>query len=185
VRIAVLLACIGCRHPNQPVRTETVGLQMPAVHEADGAFPLQGRDGRGHGRAECADCHMTRGRLVFTGLTPQCDAGGQCHDDALHKRSLGARCTVCHRPGEWGATRFDHDQPFPIEARAAVVSFPLTGSHTKPACEACHPDRNFRDTPIACAASACHKRDDKHEGRLGDACERCHTTDQWSVVPKE
>ena len=48
-------------------------------------------------------------------------------------------------------------------------------------CKACHIDlKHYRDTPMDC--HACHKKDDKHEGQLGQKCENCHSDRDWKVA---
>ena len=70
---------------------------------------------------------------------------------------------------------FDHGQ----------TRYPLTGSHARVACGACHGRREsasaplrFAGVPLSC--DGCHR--DPHQGQFargaaGSACERCHTTD--------
>ena len=45
-------------------------------------------------------------------------------------------------------------------------------------CKDCHVDlKHYRDTPMECYR--CHKKDDKHEGQQGIACESCHDDRDW------
>jgi len=142
------------------------------AHDPRGSFPLV----KGHKDLACATCHVVRdarGRTSFSGLKPNCNAG-QCHGDALHEGTLGASCVGCHAGGSWDALGFDHDRPFPADARGKVGAFPLNGEHRKTRCDACHPGRKFSEAPTTCAAAGCHAADDAHQGRLGDRCEHCH-----------
>jgi hypothetical protein len=92
-----------------------------------------------------------------------------CHEDSLHKGSLGQDCSRCHEPGKWLAVRFDHKTD---------TRWPLEGKHTQvKACESCHPDRRYHGTPTTCSAAGCHKADDVHQGQLGTRCQTCHSTD--------
>ena len=62
------------------------------------------------------------------------------------------------------------------------VQFKLRNAHAegKLKCNACHKDlRSYRLTPLDCYA--CHKKDDKHEGQQGKACEQCHSDASWKV----
>ncbi len=142
-------------------------------HGAASAFPLT----KGHKGVPCGDCHTGRkskGTTTFDKIPADCNAGGKCHEDSLHKGSLGEGCVTCHASGIWDAVKFDHNEPFPDDAEGEVKSFPLKGEHLKNDCEDCHPARQYAQTPSTCSASGCHAEDDAHKGRLGDKCEKCH-----------
>ena len=83
---------------------------------------------------------------------------------------LGAAkgATLKERIATLKAERFDHNK----------TKFPLTGKHTKVACEDCH-KKSLENTPKDCIA--CHKKDDVHRGRRPD-CARCHTTNNWGQI---
>jgi hypothetical protein len=150
------------------------GLRDPRALEAEfhgtgSDFPLVKK----HKGVACTLCHTnrdpkTRGTTFDGEESPEC--GDRCHQDSLHRGTLGTRCTPCHASGTWDALEFDHDKPFPDGG-----SFPLRGEHRKNTCEACHPKRAFKGTPKTCSDAACHADDDAHKGRLGTACDRCHT----------
>ncbi len=76
--------------------------------------------------------------------------------------------TLAERIASLKATRFDHNK----------THFPLTGKHSKAACEDCH-TKTLENTPTACIA--CHKKDDAHRGRRPD-CARCHTPNNWDPI---
>jgi len=143
-------------------------------HGPKSQFPLV----KGHKGVPCGDCHTGRsgkkGLTTFDKIPSDCNASGKCHEDSLHKGSLGEGCDTCHSSGTWDALKFDHDEPFPDDAKGEVKSFPLKGEHLKNECEDCHPQRKFAETPATCSAEGCHADDDAHKGRLGDKCERCH-----------
>ncbi|HEY5923870.1 MAG TPA: cytochrome c3 family protein [Kofleriaceae bacterium] len=143
-------------------------------HGSKSSFPLV----KGHKGVPCGDCHTGRsgkkGLTTFDKIPADCNASGKCHEDSLHKGTLGEQCVLCHSSGTWDALKFDHDQPFPDDAQGDVKSFPLKGEHKKNDCEDCHPQRKFAETPATCSADGCHADDDAHKGRLGDKCERCH-----------
>jgi len=68
--------------------------------------------------------------------------------------------------------RFNHDR----------TKFVLRNAHAMPAvkCIACHKDlASMRKTATDCFS--CHKKDDKHEGQLGIACQQCHDDRSWRV----
>ncbi len=167
--------CLQCHmHPGDPtIRTGKDNKIVADAHGPNGSFPLIKK----HKDVPCADCHTgrdSRGKTSFSGLKPNCNAAGQCHEDSLHLGTLGDRCMACHASGTWDALKFDHDQPFPKDSKSKVDAFPLKGEHKKNKCEACHPDRKFVEAATTCSAEGCHKDDDAHKGRLGDKCEQCH-----------
>ena len=125
-------------------------------HGPDSAFPLE----KGHAGVACETCHTDGYRDTPT----EC---GSCHEDSLHRGSLGQDCSRCHAPGEWPAVRFDH---------ADDTRFPLRGFHQEvPQCVDCHVERQFAETPMTCGAAGCHGEDDVHQGKLGSDCGSCHT----------
>ncbi|MEO8703308.1 MAG: cytochrome c3 family protein [Kofleriaceae bacterium] len=147
------------------------------IHGVKGGFPLV----KEHKPVPCADCHTGRdkkGKTSFSGLKPNCNAenatGGVCHEDSLHESTLGAKCMACHSSGTWDALGFDHNKPFPSDAKGELQEYPLKGEHAKNKCEACHPERKFTEANTTCSAEGCHADDDAHKGRLGKKCEQCH-----------
>lgn len=168
--------CLQCHmHPGDPtIRTGKQNEFVESAHGIRGTFPLV----KGHKTVPCADCHTSRtksGKTSFEKISANCNGNKQCHEDSLHEGSLGKMCTTCHVSGTWDALGFDHQVPFPKDAKGEVSEFPLKGEHLKNKCEDCHTkDRKFAETPSKCSADGCHAQDDAHKGRLGDACEKCH-----------
>ncbi|MCA1958693.1 MAG: hypothetical protein LDL14_09235 [Nitrospira sp.] len=127
-------------------------------------YPLRGK----HRAASCTSCH--KGNL-YTDATPtDCYA---CHrTDDRHKGRFNSRCERCHTERDWKILLFDHDRD---------TAYSLKDSHRRVKCEQCHTGVLYQDTtPITC--HGCHAKDDKHEGRFGDACERCHAVRDWKTV---
>lgn len=131
-------------------------------HAKQTKFALNGA----HSTLTCVACH--KGAAKTEKLDKACVA---CHrEDDAHKEALGTDCAACHGEKEWRADiRFDHD----------LTKFPLAGLHATTACVACHADRKFRGTPVACLD--CHRKDDVHKGALGKACQDCHTPNDWRI----
>lgn len=128
-------------------------------HDRDTRYVLRGK----HRQARCETCHA--GNPYREKLQTACVA---CHrKDDKHKSSLGEKCGDCHVERAWNEARFDHNQS----------RFPLRGKHDEIECKACHKSPVFRDTPMTCIA--CHKKDDKHKGSLGDKCGDCHGERNW------
>ena len=121
-------------------------------------FPLRGA----HAPLKCASCHQAE---RFKDTPSACAA---CHrkDDA-HKGALGTACGDCHTERDWKQTRFDHSK----------ARFALRGAHVQVKCASCHKNDRFRETPSTCVA--CHRKDDRHKGALGEACGNCHSERNW------
>lgn len=174
-RLDISQGCLGCHQHKQAHGGKFDNTQCLTCHEQAGSkrqsddaremfhgeqarFPLR----NGHAKVQCQLCHVND---VYQRMPTEC--GVSCHEDTLHRGTLGAECSRCHEPGQWPAVRFDH---------TADTKWPLRGKHTAVKnCESCHPSRTYAKTPTTCAS--CHKADDVHEGQLGSACERCHSDD--------
>jgi hypothetical protein len=147
--------CLTCHEGAGKVNLKAGAVD--AFHGPQSNFPLV----KGHKPVKCAQCHP---KDSFSDTPAEC--GARCHEDGLHKGSLGDTCSRCHSPGVWDAVRFDH---------ADDTKWPLEGLHAKIAeCTDCHPKRQYTDTPTTCSADGCHAKDDVHKGRLGKGCDRCH-----------
>jgi hypothetical protein len=147
--------CLGCH--KGAGRIDLTAKSVDIYHGPKSRFPLV----KEHKDVGCAQCHIND---VYKDTPMEC--GVRCHEDSLHRGSLGDQCSRCHSPGEWEAVRFDHDED---------TTWPLVGLHaTVPKCEDCHPKRVYAETPTGCAAVGCHAADDAHQGALGDQCQNCH-----------
>lgn len=133
--------------------------KKPTFDHATTDFPLTGL----HVPVRCDACH---GKDIHAPLESTCVS---CHaQDDVHRGEQGERCETCHDERGWAENvRFDHD----------LARFPLVGLHSVAACEACHQDGRYRETPRECIA--CHRTDDAHEGRLGERCVDCHSPEGW------
>ena len=77
------------------------------------------------------------------------------------RTALGKDCGSCHTERDWKEpAKFDHDK----------TDFPLLGKHVEVECKDCHKSTMFKEAPKDCFG--CHKKDDKHEGTLGEAVRR-------------
>ncbi len=92
-----------------------------------------------------------------------------------HRASItkGLDCSTCHTPSSWRLTPsgssgggFDH----------SVTGFPLSGGHRQTACTACHTG----DRKITRECVGCHE--DSHRRRLGQGCDRCHSSRSFRDV---
>lgn len=128
------------------------------------SFPLIGE----HANVACGDCHES---AAFRDAEPLCTS---CHlDDDPHLGGLGTQCENCHNPASWHAWLFDHDND---------TRFPLTGAHVSITCNACHLAGGDQPDGPAQQCVSCHRRDDRHNGRFGDQCDTCHSTETFTRI---
>lgn len=168
--------CASC-HRSDDAHRGTLGNDCASCHDASGwkrvgrfdhdrsRFPLLGR----HAQAACAACH--RGSH-YRDAPRDCVA---CHAaEDKHRGTVGTACGACHGERQWKIPRFDH----------SATRWPLRGAHDRAACSACHTGlADYRGRPTECVA--CHRRDDRHEGQLGDRCGSCHGEQRWTRGPGE
>jgi len=135
------------------------------------------------GITNCTKCHALR-----SGITN--DNCIDCHKDigarvsakkGYHSTVSSKKCFSCHTDHkgknfkliDWNEKRFDHSK----------AGYALKGKHKSTACSKCHTTktkagrRSFLGAKTNCVD--CHKKDDKHKGTLGKACEQCHTEKNW------
>jgi hypothetical protein len=114
----------------------------------------------------CLDCHKpvaddTASRRGFHGIAPY---------------AQNKDCRTCHTDHKGRDARiaaFDEES-----FNHGHTDFPLANAHTLIGCKSCHKESaRYRDAPGTCLA--CHKKDDKHKGTLGEKCESCHNDKTW------
>ncbi len=146
-------ACETCHTPN--------GWKPAQFDHNLAAFKLEGK----HASVQCEACHVNG---QFKGTPQDCFS---CHrQDDPHQGRFGTACETCHTPNGWKPAQFDHN----------LAAFKLEGKHASVQCEACHVNGQFKGTPQDCFS--CHRKDDRHNGQFGTACEACHTPVSWSNV---
>jgi hypothetical protein len=133
---------------------------------------------------DCSKCHV---RFNKAGQMDRCL---DCHKDVardvqsnrgFHGRLRDKSCRGCHTEHKGR-----HVNIAPLDSRTfdhRQTDFLLRGAHANPKveCRHCHlTGKKFRDAPMTCVA--CHKKDDKHRGRLGSRCSDCHTETNWKTT---
>lgn len=143
-----------------------------------------------HSRLACRSCHkpelIRQADLLrrhqkdlhrtYMGLETTCLS---CHNDPHGEQFQDRGCTDCHDQTAWKpAPGFDH----------ATTRYPLTGAHTRVACDRCHPAEatagdgagrlRYRGVTAEWCGD-CHR--DPHAGRLGRSCRSCHHTGSWNA----
>lgn len=157
---------------------------MAAFDHSKTGWALTGK----HAGLACAKCHtaqhiqpqqsalisMKEKNRTFLGLSSTCTS---CHEDK-HKGTLGPDCLRCHSTNDWkSAKEIDHSK----------TRFPLTGAHTRVACEKCHTvgsgataTQKWMGLAFG-QCSDCHT--DPHRGAFEPKkCESCHSTVAWKNV---
>lgn len=148
-----------------PCHTENNWREIIFDHDRDTKYRLSGK----HRTAKCESCHA--GHVYKDTLKTDCVS---CHKkDDYHKGVFGPQCRTCHDEHNWKTSPFNHDKD---------TKYPLLGKHKTAKCGSCHTAPVSKEkTPTVCYA--CHKKDDKHGGALGRACEQCHTAHSWKHAP--
>ncbi len=163
--------CVSC-HKKDDVHRNGFGEQCanchsstafkPALsfdHETKTLFKLLGA----HQNTSCKACHAVG--VAAHGLGRSCIS---CHkNDDVHAGKLGNRCEACHSEQRWQQSSFNHDS----------TTFHLRNRHAQIKCGACHANNRFAQTPTQCLA--CHQKEDKHKGALGNQCQTCHDDSRW------
>ena len=125
-------------------------------------FMLEGM----HRKTNCEACHLPEKK--YSEAPGDCYS---CHEKAdVHKGEQGKKCDSCHDASSWRKTDFDHSK----------TDFPLDHSHEDTACNACHLNQKYKDTPKTCIS--CHQIQDIHQGEFGKKCDSCHDTKRWTEV---
>ncbi|MDI1362881.1 cytochrome c3 family protein [Methylotenera sp.] len=169
-------ACNAC-HKKDDKHDGTLGVDCESCHNEKSwketrekfdhnksDFALEGK----HADVKCDECHKSK---KYKEAPKDCYS---CHKkDDKHKGTLGQKCTNCHTAKDWKEDTFDHGKD---------AHYVLRGKHATAKCESCHkPSATSLKLPTSCVA--CHKGDDKHEGTLGNRCEKCHVERSWSSTP--
>jgi len=136
------------------------------------AYSLLGK----HLEVDCVDCHQktTRNGVEFQEFIdiPYSDCKS-CHKDP-HDKNIPGKCMQCHTESSFslfkGQGKFNHNR----------TDFTLKGKHKKVACFSCHkkssnPKLVFQDKIHIEENSCMECHADKHEGKYGTNCAKCHT----------
>lgn len=114
----------------------------------------------------CLDCHKD----ISTDITAKRAYHGHLNGIATsqcrgcHSEHLGRSADIVKLSQE----QFDHDG----------TEFQLRGAHSGIACTSCHAaGKPYRKAPVQCVE--CHKKEEPHEGKLGQDCGSCHSDNSW------
>jgi len=177
--------CVRCHSDHNGENFQLIHWEpsQKAFDHSKAGYLLEGK----HAGVTCQQCHMSTHispaarvtikvkdlNRTFLGLSRDCLS---CHADK-HKGQLGQDCARCHSFNDWKVTnQFDH----------AKTRYPLTGEHTRVACQKCHKPESGDPEVIKFvglafhACSDCHT--DVHHGVFKAACGSCHTTAGWKII---
>jgi hypothetical protein len=136
--------------------------QVRFDHDAMTEFPLRGA----HRRTTCEGCHREPPRQT---KPPGTCIG--CHTtDDTHEGRNGEDCARCHGETNWTEVDFNHD---------TMTDFPLLGAHAATECETCH-TAPAAEQHLSGQCIECHREDDIHTANLGEQCESCHDSTDWT-----
>lgn len=174
-------SCIQCHSDHHGLGFEMVRFNKNTFNHNLTGYKLQGK----HATIDCKQCHAPKNignqsikniPGTYLGLNTNCLS---CHND-YHQKTLSNNCASCHNYDRFTpATNFSHSN----------TKFPLTGSHSKIECAACHKietrngskfqrwgDLSFNN------CTSCHK--DPHQNSFGANCASCHNTTSFSQLNK-
>lgn len=153
------VGCQSCHTDHKGRDADIVRFDRDSFDHQQSGYPLTGR----HSGVKCDSCHVRE--KPFRAADTRCIG---CHKkDDVHAGKLGTDCAACHSTQGFKVAKFDH----------ATTHFPLTGAHSRVACESCHRDPSFKGASVEC--NSCHARDDVHHGGRGPNCQACHGTTTW------
>lgn len=149
-------------------------------------MPGQVIEGHAKWEEDCTKCHKRFDKAAQTQLCQDCHKDVRA--DVTQKQGFHGRlkeqreCKECHTEHKG---RTEHIAPINEQTFDHLkTDFALRGAHAnskKVECKACHkPKVKYREAPSTCYA--CHKKDDKHKGRVGESCTDCHTDNNWKEI---
>lgn len=134
---------------------------------------------------ECERCHELFSKSAQTRLCRDCHE--DIDADIKARRGMHGRitdidtteCRACHT--DHVGRDADIVQLDEGTFQHTRTDFELSGAHSRLPCEACHAaGKPRRDAPHDC--HACHEKQDAHQGKLGERCEKCHDTGTWTAA---
>jgi hypothetical protein len=148
-------------------------------HSDDSDFALEGK----HIDVECLECHQ---KTIRNGLDFQEFSGiafadcKSCHNDS-HNNKLPGDCKACHTETSFslfnGQDNFNHN----------TTNFTLKEKHNSVDCFKCHKESDnplliFQDNIGIDENNCVQCHEDKHEGKFGLDCAKCHTEKSFLVI---
>ncbi len=154
------------------------------------------------GGANCTKCHAVSTRSPSFRCT---DCHKEIANELQQNRGLhatfprssipGAACVKCHSDHNGADFQMVHWNPTPSGFDHSKTGYNLDGKHAGVDCRSCHTAQHISAQSRALLAGKdlnrtwfgltpscinCHQ--DKHQGRLGTECARCHSTLDWKAA---
>lgn len=135
----------------------------------------------------CTDCH----KEIATELTQN----RGLHATFPRSGPKDSQCVKCHSDHNGASFLMIHWNPTPQGFDHTKTGFALDGKHLGVSCRACHlaqhiapqartqlstKDLNHTWIGLSSSCQTCHE--DKHQGRFGADCARCHNTTNWKAA---
>ncbi|MBI5179695.1 MAG: hypothetical protein HZA04_10615 [Nitrospinae bacterium] len=160
--------CVECHSDHKGRSYSMVEWDPKTFDHGKTGYKLAGK----HAKTDCAKCHKTKTKLGFYSYSGLATACKSCHED-IHKGTLKDACETCHNTNTWRGkdVTFDHNKVYKLD-----------GKHTDVKCQKCHPAKGMFQVAEKEKCITCHKKDDKHKGQLGAACEKCHQAAGWKDI---
>lgn len=138
----------------------------------------------GHAKYEekCNSCHESFSKKEQRRLCLDCHK--EAAEDVKQRKGLHGRraadpkleCKTCH--SEHKGRGADIVLLVPESFDHTATDFKLEGRHSSTRCASCHQaDKKYREAPGTCID--CHRKQDAHDGSLGEKCGDCHKTGGW------
>ena len=185
----ILRACIVC----------LVFFFAARVHAQISPGPLARAHQSLDGAANCTKCHQVstsspsfRCLECHREIAAEVQQHRGLHSTFPQAGPIGAACVKCHSDHNGVDFKMLHWDPTTKGFDHAKTGFALDGKHAGVQCRTCHAaqhisaqarplltakDLNHTWLGLLPACTTCHV--DKHEGRLGPNCARCHSTTDW------
>ena len=140
----------------------------------------------------CLECHRE--------IAAELQQNHGLHSTFPRSGPEGAACVKCHSDHNGVTFQMIHWDPTPTGFDHAKTGYTLDGKHVGVSCRSCHTaqhismqarpllgskDLNRTWMGLSPRCGTCHE--DKHQGRFGSDCARCHSTTDWksAMVSKE
>jgi hypothetical protein len=135
----------------------------------------------------CLECHRE--------IASELQQNKGLHATFPRSASPGAACIKCHSDHNGADFQMVHWNPTPQGFDHTKTGYALDGKHQGVGCRSCHnpqhisaPQRALLSTKdlnrtwlgLSPSCSTCHE--DKHQGRFGTECARCHSTIGWKAA---
>ena len=175
---------------------------VPGLHAQISPGPLARAHQSLSGDTNCTKCHELSTRAPsFRCLECHREIGAELqqnrglHATYPHSGAPGTACVKCHSDHNGANFQMIHWDPTPTGFDHSKTGYMLDGKHVGVGCRSCHTAQHISAQAQTLLASkdlsrtwmglspscgTCHQ--DKHQGRLGPDCAKCHSTADWKAA---